>query len=271
MHRTSQALADARLWQMALRVKEDMLKSGVTPNTVTWSSLINACANAGIVEKALQLFEEMILAGCEPNTQCCNILLHACVEACQYDRAFRLFDSWKRNKAQENSETDNNSTGTANTDLYGLTLAKDLSFTPTEATYNILIKACGSDYHHAKRLVREMKSVGLSPNHITWCIMIDICGSSQNVEGVVQVLCLNIYEENSSHSMSIRLLRRRKCWYSHCLVLGIYLFPWCHCNLFSMQMLKTMRATGIEPDVIAYTTVIKVQNYQPLFFAERYS
>lgn len=78
---------------MALHIKDDMLSAGVTPNTVAWSSLINACANAGLVEHSIKLFEEMLQAGCEPNTQCCNILLHACVEACQYDRAFRLFSS----------------------------------------------------------------------------------------------------------------------------------------------------------------------------------
>lgn len=86
---------------MALNVKEDMLSAGVMPNTVTWSSLISACANAGLVDKAIQLFEEMLMAGCEPNSQCFNILLHACVEACQYDRAFRLFHSFKSNKVQE--------------------------------------------------------------------------------------------------------------------------------------------------------------------------
>lgn len=96
-----QVFADAKLWHMALNVKEDMLSAGVTPNTVTWSSLISACANAGIVEKAIQLFEEMLLAGSEPNSQCFNILLHACVEANQYDRAFRLFQSLKSTKVQE--------------------------------------------------------------------------------------------------------------------------------------------------------------------------
>ncbi|KAL1105548.1 hypothetical protein V6Z11_D04G140400 [Gossypium hirsutum] len=151
--------ADARLWQMALKIKEDMLSTGVTPNTVTWSSLINACAHAGLVVQAFQLFEEMILSGCEPNSQCCNVLLHACVEASQYDRAFRLFRSW---------------TGSQEGNI--------------DTTYNILMKACGTDYYHAKALMNEMKSVGLSPNHVSWTILIDICGGSGNVEGAIQIL-----------------------------------------------------------------------------------
>ncbi|KAF4396301.1 hypothetical protein F8388_019847 [Cannabis sativa] len=213
-------LADAKLWQMALKVKDDMLSAGVTPNTVTWSSLISACANAGLVEKAIQLFEEMLLDGCEPNSQCCNILLHACVEASQYDRAFRLFESWKRNRVQDMPEDDkenrasNASSGittarSRSSQLYGLNFAKELSFMPTVATYNILMKACGSDYYHAKALMDEMNTMGLSPNQITWSILIDICGSSGNIEGALKIL-------------------------------------------------RTMREAGIEPDVVAYTIVIKV-------------
>lgn len=196
---TSQVLADAKLWQMALKVKEDMLSAGVTPNTITWSSLISACAHAGLVEKAVQLFEEMLLAGCEPNSQCCNILLHACVEASQYDRAFRLFESWKRNRIQETFEDEkgnrdsNTSIGITNSrsrssNLHSLYLSKELSFMPSTTTYNILMKACGSDYYHAKALMDEMNTVGLSPNQITWTILIDICGSSGNVDGALKVI-----------------------------------------------------------------------------------
>lgn len=87
--------ADAKMWKQALNVKEDMLLAGVSPNIVTWSSLIGACTNAGLLEHAIQIFEDMLMASCEPNSQCCNILLDGCVKSCQYDRAFRFFYSWK--------------------------------------------------------------------------------------------------------------------------------------------------------------------------------
>ncbi|KAL5740936.1 hypothetical protein ACOSQ2_030116 [Xanthoceras sorbifolium] len=220
-------LADAKLWQMALRVKKDMLSTGVIPNTVTWSSLINACANAGLVEQAIHLFEEMLLAGCEPNSQCCNILLQACVEACQYDRAFRLFWSWKQSKTEETivedfdgkidriSSVDHEQkhciNGTPNfvSNLHHLRFAKRFTFKPTTTTYNILMKACGTDFYRAKALMDEMRTVGLFPNHISWSILIDKCGGSGNVEGALQIL-------------------------------------------------RIMRATGISLDVVAYTTAIKV-------------
>lgn len=193
-----QVFADAKLWQMALKLKEDMLSAGVTPNTITWSSLIKACANAGLVEQAINLFEEMLLSGCEPNTQCCNILLQACVEGCQYDKAFRLFLSWKQSTIQENTDADNltmeqknkqNVIGTLNSisNSHHLSFSRRFPFKPSTATYNILMKACGTDFYRARALMEEMKEVGLSPNHISWSILIDMCGGSGNVEGALQV------------------------------------------------------------------------------------
>lgn len=201
---TFQVLADAKLWQMALKVKEDMQAAGVTLNTVTWSSLISACANAGHVEKTIQLFEEMLLSGCEPNSQCYNILLHACVEACQYDRAFRLFLSWKENRVQDTCRKEDRENKNSNssmekvhrervTSMSSSTSSlqplkfKGLPFTPTSTTYNTLMKACGSDYQRAKGLMDEMKKVGLLPNQITWSILIDIYGGSGDLEGALQV------------------------------------------------------------------------------------
>ncbi|XP_010260149.1 PREDICTED: pentatricopeptide repeat-containing protein At5g02830, chloroplastic isoform X2 [Nelumbo nucifera] len=218
------AFADAKMWQMALKVKEDMLSSGVTPNMFTWSSLLSACANVGLVGKAIQVFEEMLQAGCEPNSQSCNILLHACVEAYQYDRAFRMFQLWKESGIQKIFQSKESSASTGNlvtegagenynmpsdiSDTEHLCIDKVVPFTPTTATYNILMKACGTDYCRAKDLMDEMKLAGLSPNHISWSILIDVRGRSGDVGG-------------------------------------------------ALQALKIMREAGPEPDVIAYTTAIK--------------
>ncbi|RVW39678.1 Pentatricopeptide repeat-containing protein, chloroplastic [Vitis vinifera] len=212
--------ADAKLWQMALKIKEDMLSAGVIPNTVTWSALISSCANAGITEQAIQLFKEMLLAGCEPNSQCYNILLHACVEACQYDRAFRLFQSWKDSRFQEIS----GGTGNGNT-------------------------ACGTDYYRAKALMDEMKTAGLSPNHISWSILIDICGGTGNIVGAVRHE--KQLEDRPGHSNHNMLGPRVKINPNLVVVVDE------DSQHIQEEILKTMREAGIKPDVVAYTTAIK--------------
>ncbi|XP_071705828.1 pentatricopeptide repeat-containing protein At5g02830, chloroplastic [Rutidosis leptorrhynchoides] len=190
--------SDARMWQMALGMKDKMIEAGVTPNTVTWSSLINACAKAGLVDQAFVLFEEMLLAGCMPNVQCCNVLLYACVKSFQYDRAFRLFRSWKTNSFQ----IDNRKNTTSQVPM-------KVPFKPTVSTYNVLMKACGTDHFLAKALMDEMDTVGLSPNHISWSTLIGVYGGAGDVKNAVQVL-------------------------------------------------RTMRESGVPPDVVAYTAAIKV-------------
>ncbi|KAM5559920.1 pentatricopeptide repeat-containing protein [Rosa sericea] len=222
--------SDAKMWHMALNVKEDMLAAGVMPNTITWSSLISACANAGLVDKAIQLFEEMLLAGCEPNSQCFNILLHACVEACQYDRAFRLFHSFKSNKVRE---------------TFGKNY-KGLSFKPTTTTYNTLMKACGSDYYHARALMDEMKTVGLFPNQITWSILADICGSSGNVEGALQILksmrVAGIQPDVVAYTTAIKI-----CVESENLDLALSLFA-------------EMKKYQIHPNLVTYNTLLRARS-----------
>lgn len=71
-----------------------------------------------------------------------------------------------------------------------------IPFLPTVATFNILMKACGTDRFRAKALIKEMKFMGLSPNHISWSVLIDIYGSSRDMKGVKQVdfcSCNDIY------------------------------------------------------------------------------
>lgn len=184
--------ADNKMWQMALKIKEDMLSAGVTPNTVTWSSLISACASAGFVDTAIHLFEEMLLSGCEPNSQCCNVLLHACVEACQYDRAFRLFKSWKESVSDTGGDSQNlNSSSRPPSyalDSQHLNFFKRVPYKPTVATYNILMKACGTDYHRARALIDEMNAIGLVPNRISWSTLMNASGNAGNAEGAMQIL-----------------------------------------------------------------------------------
>lgn len=220
-----QVFADARMWEMALGMKQKMLEAGVTPNAVTWSSLISACAKAGLVDEAFVLFEEMMVSNCMPNSQCFNVLLYACVKAFQYDRAFRLFESWKKNEYGNITNRQNLSQGS-------LEVSMKVPFRPTTSTYNVLIKACGTDDFRARGLMDEMRTAGIFPNHITWSTLIGVYGGSGDVKRAVQV------RQNSSNYII--------------LLLALITFA------NSVQILKTMRNSGVQPDVVAFTAAIKV-------------
>ncbi|CAH8379400.1 unnamed protein product [Eruca vesicaria subsp. sativa] len=243
--------ADAKMWKMALKVKEDMQSVGVTPNTHTWSSLISACANAGLVEQANHLFEEMLASGCEPNSQCFNILLHACVEACQYDRAFRLFQSWKGSSSKEALYADGivskgpGSLVRSNSSPY-IQASNRFFFKPTTATYNILLKACGTDYYRGKELMDEMKSLGLAPNQITWSTLIDICGGSGDVEGAVRILRI-MHSAGTRPDVVAYTTAIKICAENKSLKLAFSLF-------------EEMRKYQIKPNWVTYNTLLKARS-----------
>ncbi|XAR69021.1 hypothetical protein NMG60_11000464 [Bertholletia excelsa] len=243
--------ADAKMSQMALKIKEDMLSAGVTPNTVTWSSLISACANAGLAKQAIQLFDDMLLSGCEPNSQCCNALLHACVEAHQYDRAFRIFRSWKEDgfhkgigleHAQKNAIT---SFPNCSDEAHYVDICKRVTFKPTTATYNILIKACGTDYIRAKSLMEEMNDVGLSPNHISWSTLIHVCGGSGNVGSAMQILSsmheAGIQPDVIAYTAAIKVCVERK-------------------NLkTAFSLFAEMKRYQVKPNLVTYNTLLRAR------------
>jgi len=184
--------ADGKMWKMASNIKEDMQGGGVRLNLVTWSSLINAYANSGLVDRAIEILEEMIRDGCQPTAPCFNIILTACLKSCQYDRAFRLFYSWKKSgiKIFLSPEQKRCLDG-------AFTFCKEypsndgtilvVPFRPTVTTYNILMKACGTNAERAKSVMNEMRRSGLCPDLISWSILMDIYGTSQNRDGAVQV------------------------------------------------------------------------------------
>ncbi|CAN1304545.1 Pentatricopeptide repeat-containing protein At5g02830, chloroplastic [Linum perenne] len=126
--------ADAQLWKMSLKVKDDMLASGVSPNMRTWSALISACANAGLTLK------EMRMDGVEPDAIAYTTTIKVCVESSNLKLAFLVFAEMKR---------------------YG--------FKPDKVTYSTLLRArtqYGSlkEIQQCLAIYQEMRKAGYNAN-----------------------------------------------------------------------------------------------------------
>jgi pentatricopeptide repeat protein len=181
------------MWKKASNIKDDMRAVGVRLNLVTWSSLINAYANSGLVDGAIEILEEMIRDGCQPTAPCFNIILTSLVKSCQYDRAFRLFNSWRESGIKVSLSVEQKKCLPDNFTFCEEHLSKNgdtilvVPFRPTVTTYNILMMACGTNDERAKSVMNEMRRSGLCPDRISWSILIDIYGMSQNRNGAIQV------------------------------------------------------------------------------------
>ncbi|OEL22079.1 Pentatricopeptide repeat-containing protein [Dichanthelium oligosanthes] len=248
--------ADAKMWKMASNIKEDMQAGGVRLNLVTWSSLINAYANSGLVDRAIEILEEMIRDGCQPTAPCFNIILTACVKSCQFDRAFRLFSSWKKSgikislSPEEKICLDGAFTFCKEYPSNGGTILV-VPFRPTVTTYNILMKACGTNAERAKSVMNEMRRNGLCPDLISWSILMDIYGTSQNRDGAVQALRrmqrVGIQLNVSAYTVAIKA-----CVVNKDLKLALHLFD-------------EMKTHQLKPNLVTYKTLLTARsNYGSL-------
>ncbi|KAK6140334.1 hypothetical protein DH2020_025929 [Rehmannia glutinosa] len=190
----------------------------------------------------------MLQAGVQPNAQCFNILLHACVESCQFDRAFRLFQCWKE-RGLRRTVTDyhlNNSNQRRVSLRPYSHITERVPFRPTTSTYNILMKACGTDYYRAKALMDEMKTLGLSPNHISWSILIDICGGSGNVMGAIQIL----------RSMRESGIQPDVITYTTAIKICVE-----HKNIkLAFTLFDEMQKYQIKPNLVTYNTILRARD-----------
>ncbi|CAM0872629.1 unnamed protein product [Alopecurus aequalis] len=240
--------AEAKMWKMASNIKDDMRAVGARLNLVTWSSLINAYANSGLVDDAIEILEEMIRDGCQPTAPCFNIILTALVKSCQYDRAFRLFGSWKESGIkvslsleQKRRLPDNFTFCEENPSNNGGTILV-VPFRPTVTTYNILMMACGTNDERAKSVMNEMRRSGLCPDRISWCILMDIYGTSQNRNGAIQAL-RRMQRVGIKLNVSAYTVAIKACVESKDMKLAFHLF-------------EEMKAQQLKPNMVTYRTLL---------------
>lgn len=50
-----------------MRIHEEMKALGISINTVTYNTLVDACARVGAMDKAAKLLEDMLVSGVEPD------------------------------------------------------------------------------------------------------------------------------------------------------------------------------------------------------------
>uniref|UniRef100_A0ACD5XNX2 Uncharacterized protein n=1 Tax=Avena sativa TaxID=4498 RepID=A0ACD5XNX2_AVESA len=240
--------AEAKMWKMASNIKDDMRAVGARLNLVTWSSLINAYANSGLVDGAIEILEEMIRDGCQPTAPCFNIILTSLVKSCQYDRAFRLFYSWKESGIkvslsleQKGCLPDNFTFCEEHPSNDGGTILV-VPFRPTVTTYNILMMACGTNDERAKSVMNEMRRSGLCPDRISWSILMDIYGTSQNRNGAIQAL-RRMQRVGIKLNVSAYTVAIKACVESKDTKLAFHLF-------------EEMKAQQLKPNMVTYRTLL---------------
>jgi pentatricopeptide repeat protein len=75
------------LWEKAVELFDSMARLGLDPNTITFNSVIRACANCGQWEKAANLLESMLARGLKPSHTALSAVIRECNASGQSEKA----------------------------------------------------------------------------------------------------------------------------------------------------------------------------------------
>jgi pentatricopeptide repeat protein len=119
------------------------------PSVFTFGTALDMCAKGNQVDKVMELFELMPLHNVKPNLICYNTVISALASNGQWGKALEYFEKMK--------------------------VIHEI--TPDVISYTTLINACekGGELEKALALLKEMESIGLQPNAITFASVLRAC------------------------------------------------------------------------------------------------
>ncbi|KAA8499235.1 Pentatricopeptide repeat-containing protein [Porphyridium purpureum] len=157
---------------IAFKIFKTMREKGVSPDKFTYGSLIDACSKAGLIHQAFRISQEMTREGVAKDQTVYSALIDACGRCGAVDRAFLVYEEMKRS-----------------------------GVFPNLVTFAVLIDCCGDSLQldRAFEVFREIKHWGLTPNVISYTSLIDACSKSghpERAELVLQDMLLNNISPN---------------------------------------------------------------------------
>ena len=146
---------------------------------VSWASMISGYVRCGVAPKALKLFKEMLLAGISPDNMTITTALSACAQIGALDMGKWIHANINQHKIPIDVHL-----GTALVDMYAkcgdISIAMHLFFDmPSRniCTWNAVLSGLSVHGHgfSALELFKEMESLGLAPNDVTFVAVLSAC------------------------------------------------------------------------------------------------
>merc|ERR1719390_165255 len=147
-------------------VYAEMRERGIVVNTVTYNTLLDACARSGCMDRAPALMAEMRAAGVAPDRITYSALVKGHCFSGDVDAAFAVL--------AEMQDTD--------------------SLVPDEMLYNSLLDGCAKEHRlqEALDLFATMRARGVRPSNFTLCTLVKLLGRARRLPqafGILDELC----------------------------------------------------------------------------------
>jgi len=205
-----------RVWAVYNEMIGQGLESQFT--SVTYNTLIDACARCGEVRRTPGILDEMATRGLEPNLVTYSIVLKGLCQDNQLDKAFELMEDMKKT-----------------------THAK-----PDELAYNTLLDGCARQnlYQRGMQVLTMMEAEGTRPSNFTLSILVKLANRGRKLEKAFE-LC---EELPMKHHFRINVHVYNN------LVQGCI----SHKDLGrSVEVLERMLKEGVRPDARTYTLLLQ--------------
>ncbi|KAF5458215.1 hypothetical protein F2P56_022264 [Juglans regia] len=230
----------------------DMVAHGITPNTVTYNTLIDAYGKARKFAEMESILVEMLQErGSEPDVWTMNSTLRAFGSSGQIETMEQCYEKFQSAGVQPNIQTFNillDSYGKAGD--YGkmssvMEYMQKYHYSWTIVTYNVVIDAFGKagDLKQMEYLFRLMRSERIKPSCVTLCSLVKAYGQAGKPEKIGGVLR---FIENSDVALDTVFF--------NCLVDA---YGRMGCVAEMKEVLDMMEQKGCKPDRITYRTMIK--------------
>ncbi|GKY92676.1 hypothetical protein MPSEU_000237700 [Mayamaea pseudoterrestris] len=204
-----------------------MKREGLRPTTLSYNSVISACANVRYWKDALLVFDQCLREpGVSPDIYTFTNAIRACAKGGKADRALSL-----------------------------LQVAEDTKLPVDAYCYTAAIEACAKVkmWKKALELLETMERLGIIPTEVTYSVTISACGNGGNWEKALDLLNLM-----SEKKMKIRIITYNAAIAA--LAKGAKLgksgYESKELWKISLQLLQRMRVDGIEPDGFSFTSAI---------------
>uniref|UniRef100_A0A5B7BJZ9 Smr domain-containing protein n=1 Tax=Davidia involucrata TaxID=16924 RepID=A0A5B7BJZ9_DAVIN len=195
--------------ERAEKMFDEMLKRGVKPDNVTFSTIISCARLCSLPKRAVEWFEKMPEFGCEPDDVSYAVMIDAYGRAGNVDMALSLYDRARTEKWRIDAVT-----FSTLIKIYGMSgnfdgclnvyeEMKALGVKPNVVIYNTLLDVMGRAKRpwQAKSIYKEMMNNGFSPNWGTYASLLRAYARARYGEDA-----LNVYKEMKEKGMELNVI-----------------------------------------------------------------